>query len=342
MERPDLFARRNRLRILGLLVLATVNYWLAVSAATVATAMTVVFWVISQGGVPDSFELVKWFAVFCLVVVALSVVVGSVLSLWRLPFLRRRLEAQVLRETGAHLAVPDEYPQVRNLLEGLAIAAEMPIPRFAVIPDLAPNTFGVGTRPAKTVIGITSGLVDRLTRDELEAVLSYEVSRIGSWDIALSSWAVALTSGAITAADDDGLTSIIGWLPARNAERLQAWALRDQGEYRDRVAIQFTRHPEALITALEKLDADVAEVRLVTRATAPLWVEVPAGVFGGAHSARAKALGTSLLLQQRIARLCALAGLPPRTKRPTATPAPMPPPPAVAPPPAGGGGFRVQ
>lgn len=337
MDRPDLFARRNRVRILGLLVLATVNYWLAVCAATVATGLLAIFWLISEAGVPDSLEVVKWFGAFCLGVLALSVVIGSFLSLFRLPFLRRRLEAQVLQETGAHLAVPDEYPEVRNVLEGLALAADVPVPRFAVIADPAPNSFGVGTRPARTIIGVTSGLADHLSRDELEAVLSYEVSRIGSWDIALSSWAVALTSGAIAAADADDLKAIVGWLPARNAERLQAWALRDQAEHRDRVAIRFTRHPEALITALEKLDADQSEVLSVSRATAPLWVEVPARAFGGARSHRAERLGTSLLLPQRIGRLTELAGLPPRPKR---VPAPAPPP-AVGPR-GDAGGFKYS
>ena len=203
---------------------------------------------------------------------------------------------------------------MRNSLQCLALSADIPVPRFAVIPDPVPNSFGVGTRPRKTIIGITSGLPDALTRDELEAALSYEVSRIGSWDIALSSWAVALTSGAIATAEADDLKAIVGWIPARMAEWLQAWALRDQGENRDRIAIQFTRHPEALITALEKMDAEQGEVRRVSRATAPLWLEVPQGVYGGAMSKRSKRLGTSLLLQERIGRLAHLAGLPPRPK----------------------------
>jgi heat shock protein HtpX len=186
----------------------------------------------------------------------------------------------------------------------------VPLPRFAMIQDMTPNSFGVGTRPKKTIIGITSGLVDELNRDELEAVLSYEVSRIGSWDIALSSWAVALTSGAIATAEADDLKAIVGWIPARMAEWLQAWALRDQGEDRDQVAIQFTRHPEALITALAKLDADQGEIIRVSRATAPLWIEVPEGVYAGALSSRSKRLGTSFLLQQRIGRLTELAGAP--------------------------------
>jgi heat shock protein HtpX len=330
MDRPDLFARRNRLRILGLLVLATVVYWMAVCAATVATALLGIFWLISEGGIPDSAELWKWFGWFLLGVLALSVLIGSVLSVVRLPTLRRKLEAQVLRETGAHLADPDEYPQVRNVLEALALSAGVPVPRFAVIADATPNSFGVGTRPKKTIIGITSGLVDDLTRDEIEAVLSYEVSRIGSWDIAPSSWAVALTSGAISAAEADDLKAIVGWIPARMAEWLQAWALRDQGEDRDRVAIRFTRHPVALVTALEKLDADQREVTRVSRATAPLWIEVPSGVYGGAMSKRSKRLGRSLLLQQRIARLTDLAGLPPRPKVAPKVVAPPPPTPTPA------------
>ncbi len=302
-ERPDLFARRNRLRILGLLAMSTVVYWAAVCAAAVATGLVVVFWVIGNAGF-DSFDVIKFLAILLVVVVVLSIVIGSLVALFRLPFLRRKLERQVLRETGAVLGQPDDFPEVRNLLEGLAIAAEVPVPRFAVIQDPAPNSFGVGTRPKKTIIGITSGLPDQLTRDELEAVLSYEVSRIGSWDIALSSWAVALTSGAIAAAEGDDLASIVGWAPAKAATWLQGWALRHQGEDRDTVAIQFTRHPEALITALEKLESDQNEVVRVSRATAPLWVEVPnrVGVAGL----------SSLLLRSRITRLYDLAGIPPR------------------------------
>ncbi len=330
-ERPDLFARRNRLRIAGLLIMATVVYWMAVCAAVVGTALVGIFWLIGNGGFPDSLELVKWFLVGCAVVIALSIVVGSVLSIVRIPGLRRKLERQVLRETGAHLANPDEFPEIRNLLDALAISADVPAPRFAVIGDAAPNSFGVGTRPNKTIIGITSGLVHHLNRDELEAALSYEVSRIGSWDIALASWTVALTSGAIAAAEADDLKAIVGWVPARMAEWLQAWALKDQGEDRDRVAVQFTRHPEALITALEKLEADPTQVTRVSRATAPLWIEVPDGVYGGAMSSRAKRLGTSLLLRNRIQHLTHLAGLPPRAPLPKSRNPLLPPPPTEAP-----------
>ena len=376
MERPDLFARRNRLRIVGLIILATVVYWMAVCAAAVATGLIVIFYIVSEAGVPDSFEVLKWFGYFCLAVIALSIVIGSVLSIFRLPTLRRKLEAQVLRETGAQLANPDAYPQVRNLLDGLALSAGVPAPRFAVIQDAVPNSFGVGTRPNKTIIGITSGLVDELNRDELEAALSYEISRIGSWDIALSSWAVALTSGAIANVEADDLRSIVGWIPGRMAEWLQAWALRDQGEDRDRDRRPVHPAPRGPDHRAGEAGGRPGEIRRVSRATAPLWLEVPDGVYASALSSRSKRLGTSLLLQQRIGRLTELAGLPPRPKvvpkarpcRPRRGCSPSPPPgspvagvpvvgqvvmphlpPPTAPPPpppppggGGSGGFRVS
>jgi heat shock protein HtpX len=251
-----------------------------------------------------------------------------VVALFKIPFARRRLERQVLRETGAAIAKPEEHREVKNVLEALAIAAGIDVPRFAVIADAAPNSFGVGTRPSKSIIGVTTGLSDVLSRDELEAVLAYEVSRIKSWDVALSSWTVALTSGAITAVDGDDdqiLKALLGFLPRRLGEALQVWALRDQGKERDRAAVRFTRNPLSLVRALEKLDENQAQVMRVTRATAPLWVEFPAKVVAGSSSRVSRRLANELLLDERIDELRKLAGAPP------AAPPPAPP---AAPPPA--------
>jgi heat shock protein HtpX len=239
-------------------------------------------------------------------------VIGILVGLFRIPFLRRRLERRVLSETGARVVAADEQTEVRNLLEGLAIASGLPPPRVAVIDEPAPNSFGVGTRPTNTVIGVTTGLGERLSRDELEAVLAYEVSRIRSWDVALSSWAVALTSGAISAVDDSEgdnlLKAVLGFVPGRLAESLQVWALRDQGIERDRVAVQFTRNPLSLISALEKLDADSSTIQHVSRATGPLWLEFPAHVLGPFPSRATRSLARELLLDERIDHLRELAG----------------------------------
>lgn len=336
----DLFARRNRLRIVGLVLLATVNYWLAVCAAAIATGLVIVFYLLSEGGF-DDLRVLFWLVVG---VAVLGVVIGTPIALVQVPLQRSRLERRVFQETGARMAAPDEQPRVRNILEALAIAADIPAPQFAIVDDPAPNSFGVGTSPKNTVVAVTTGLVEKLARPELEAILSYEISRIRSFDVSLSSWTVALTSGAINAVDDGGLTSIIGWLPMRFAQWIQLWALRGQGVERDRAAVRFTRNPGALIGALERLAFDTIEVRKVSRATAPLWVEVPSWVFRLETSSKpAGRLGQELLLDQRIDALRALVGAPaatvppgpPPPAPPATTARPGPPPVPPAPPPSG-------
>jgi heat shock protein HtpX len=299
----DLFARRNQARITTLVVLATLNYMLALALAAVAIVLTfIVLAIFNLDILPDSSDGFRFAAIAIGVIIVLSFVGGLVIAVFRIPFARRNLERQVLRETGATISKPEDHVEVRNLLEGLAIAADIPPPRFAFIDDPAPNSFGVGTRPAHTIVGVTKGLVDVLSRDELEAILAYEVSRIGSWDVALSSWTVALTGGAISATDsDDGLfMGIIGYVPRRVGEWLQVWSLRGQGAERDRTAVQFTRNPKSLIDALEKLDANTSQVSKVSRTTAPLWVEFPAHVVAGSSSRVSQRLGKELLLDERI------------------------------------------
>jgi heat shock protein HtpX len=303
---------RNRGRIATLLVLATLNYCLATALAAVAVGLGIVLWAVFEGGVfPDDVDSLEILGIGVAVIVVVSAVVGLLLAIVRIPLQRRRLERRVLAETGAHVAAPDEHPRVRNLLEGLAIAAGLPVPRFALIDDAAPNSFGVGTRPKRTIVAVTTGLVGKLSRDELEAILAYEVSRTGSWDVALASWTVALTGGAIAARDSDNLLSLVlGWLPTKLAEWLQTWALRGQARERDETAIRFTRNPASLVRALEKLDEDSSQIGRVTRSTAPLWVEFPARALGGSSSRATRRLAQELLLDERIDRLRELANLP--------------------------------
>jgi heat shock protein HtpX len=316
-DRIELFERRNRMRIVALVFLATLNYIVAVVMASIALGIGLALAIIFSGGdaISDA-DALPFFAIGIAVIAVGSAVIGILVGLFRIPFLRRRLERKVLTETGAHIVQPDEQTVVKNLLEGLAIASGLPPPRLAVIDDPAPNSFGVGTRPSNTVVGITTGLADRLSRDELEAVLAYEVSRIRSWDVALSSWAVALTSSAIAAVDDpeddNFLKAVLGFVPRRLAESLQVWALRDQGVERDRVAVQYTRNPASLIRALEKLDADAAMIQHVSRATGPLWLEFPAHVLGSSPSRATRRLAHELLLDERIDLLRELAGQPSR------------------------------
>jgi heat shock protein HtpX len=292
----EVLRRRNRLRIFVTLVLATFLYWLAVCAAAIAAALLLVVRVVLEGGppIPDSGDDFKIIGIVLLAVIAVGAVIGSIVAAVQLPLQRSRLERRVLAETGATVVTGTEHTRVRNLLEALAIAAGIPPPRFAVIDDAAPNSFAVGTRPQKTIVAVTRGAIEKLSRDELEAILAYEVSRVDSWDVALSSWTVALTSAALSKVES-GFASVVGWIPRHGSLRLQAWALRDTARERDRAAVRFTRNPLALVHALEALERDRSDISSVTKATAPLWIEVP---------------GTSML-RDRIVAVRALAGMVP-------------------------------
>jgi Zn-dependent protease with chaperone function len=147
-RKRDLFARRNRARITALVVLATLNYMLAVALAAVAVALGILVAILFEGGiVPDDTDTAKWIGIGIAAILALAFVVGLVLAIVKIPFARRSLERRVLRETAALVATPEDHREMQNLLEGLAIASDIPAPRFAVIDDPAPNSFGVGTRP---------------------------------------------------------------------------------------------------------------------------------------------------------------------------------------------------
>jgi heat shock protein HtpX len=294
----DVERRRNRLKLLGTLVIATLLYWLAVMTAVVVVVMVLVLRIVFEGiDAFTSVDSLKILGIGLLIVAALAAVAGSVIAAVRLPLQRRRLERQVLAESGARV-VDDTTAErrVRNILDALAIAAQIPPPRFAVVDDPAPNSFAVGTRPQTAIVAVTCGAIDTLARDELEAVLAYEVSRIGSWDLALSSWTVALTGAAIGALDD-GVSQFVGALPFRASARLRRWALHDTALDRDRAAVRFTRNPAGLLRALEAIRANPLEVQRVSAATAPLWLEVPARIPGGGPS-----------LDERISALAELGG----------------------------------
>ena len=107
--------------------------------------------------VPDDLDDLKWIGIFAVVVIVLAVIVGSLAAAITFRPGAANLERRVLAETGASVAddTNEEHRRVRNLLEGLAIAADIPPPRFAVVVDAAPNSFAVGTRARKVIVAVT-------------------------------------------------------------------------------------------------------------------------------------------------------------------------------------------
>ena len=111
--------------------------------------------------------------------------VGSFVAYWK-------SDAVALRISHARPADPDQYPRLHNIVEGLCIAAGLPKPRVYVIDDPAPNAFATGRNPRHAAIAVTTGLLDKMNRIELEGVIAHELSHVKNYDVLVSTLAVTL------------------------------------------------------------------------------------------------------------------------------------------------------
>ena len=230
-------------------------------------------------------------------------------------------------------AVPadeQEYQRLHNLVEGLCIAAGLPKPRVYIINDSAPNAFATGRNPKNAAIAVTTGLLEKMNRVELEGVVAHELSHIKNYDILVSTIAVTLV-GAIALLTDIAIRmmwwnggrvsrdgdregganplALVGFamliLAPISAKVMQAAISRRRETLADVTACQLTRYPPGLISALEKLKSDVTVVHSSTTATAHMWIEQPmsgvgdAGRLGWVH----RMFNTHPPLEERIALL---------------------------------------
>jgi len=222
-----------------------------------------------------------------------------------------RSDQIALAMSGARETTPDEYPQVHNLVEALSIAAGLPKPRVFLIEDPAPNAFATGRDPSHGTVAVTTGLLERLNRDELEGVLAHEICHIRNYDILVGS-VVAVLVGSVVLLSDWAVRSM--WLrgagvggrrgrgSGRNngggsilpliaffflllapiAAQLMRFAVsRQREQLADASAVDLTRYPAGLRSALEILAADSTVVRNRSRATAHMWIESPLDMAKG-------------------------------------------------------------
>jgi heat shock protein HtpX len=194
-----------------------------------------------------------------------------------------------------------EYRRYHNLVEGLIIAAGLPKPRLYVVEDPAPNAFATGRNPKHAALAVTTGLLEKMNRVELEGVLAHELSHVKNYDILVSTVAVTAV-GAVALMADLGMRFL--WFGGRSGRRdnndsgpiglilvvlafallilapfaaqLMQFAMSRRRELlADASGVQLTRYPPGLISALEKLQDDQAVVHHATRATAQMWIEQP-------------------------------------------------------------------
>ena len=209
-------------------------------------------------------------------------------------------DKMVLSISGARPADTRSDALVRNTMEGLCIAAGLPMPKVYIIEDRAANAFATGRDPKHAVVCVTTGLLEKMDAYELEGVLAHELAHIGNRDILLSTVVTVMVGIAVIISDvwsrsmfyyggrrnsnndknsSNGILAIVGlifMIIAPVAGQLMKMALSRNREYlADATAVKFTRNPMGLISALRKLGGETESVKRATNATANLYISDP-------------------------------------------------------------------
>lgn len=241
-----------------------------------------------------------------------------------------RADRIVLAVSRARPAPAEDHPRLHNLVEGLCLSGGLPKPDVYMIDDPAPNAFVTGRSPNDAALAVTTGLLEQMSRVELEGIVAHELSHIRNYDTLVSTLAVVIV-GAPTLVADMAIRTM-WWNGGRVARpgdradtknplgyiglallftapvvgRMMQVAIPSRCHaLADVSAMQLTRYPPGLISALEKLHADITVTHSASAATAHLWIAQPMsgvgddGKLGGVH----EMFNTHPPLDERIALL---------------------------------------
>ena len=219
-----------------------------------------------------------------------------------------------------------DAPQLYNVVEEMAIAAGVPMPKVMVLETDALNAFATGSKPSSGTVAVTRGLLNSLSRDELQGVVAHEMSHLANLDtrymvvVGVTVGLIALVcdmllrslawgrAGRSSSSDKKGggaviliILLIVVAILAPIAAKFVQMAVSRQREYlADATSVQFTRNPSGLISALGKLAEKAEPFPGVSRATQHLFIVNPVQTFTAKSSAL---LATHPDIADRIARL---------------------------------------
>ncbi|MGH2704741.1 MAG: M48 family metalloprotease [Actinomycetota bacterium] len=235
----------------------------------------------------------------------------------------------VLGMTRAVPADPQVHARLHNIVEGLSIAAGIPKARVYVVTDPAPNAFATGRNPEHAAVAVTTGLLEKMNRVELEGVMAHELSHVRNHDILVTTIAVTLAGAVALLADwflramwwggrrrdDRGggnplalvlvvVGALLALLSPLIAQLIKAAVSRGRELLADVSGVELTRYPPGLIAALKKLRDDRTVVATASHATAHLWIESPLDREGAGLGSRLNRLfDTHPPLEERIRHL---------------------------------------
>ncbi len=207
----------------------------------------------------------------------------------------------VLKLNNARPATKEEDLKLVNILDSLVISAGLQEkPQLYVIEDAQPNAFATGRNPKHAVICVTTGLLEKLDYYELEGVLAHEMSHIKNYDILLSAVVSVMVGLVVILSDWFTRISFYGGRRGRDRDndnngnaiimligliflilapifgQLMQLAISRKREFlADATAIEFTRNPDGLISALEKISADPNELKVANKATENMYIANP-------------------------------------------------------------------
>ena len=205
----------------------------------------------------------------------------------------------VLSLNKARPATKEEDQKLVNILDSLMVASGLPNkPKLYVVDDAQPNAFATGRNPENSVICVTTGLLEKLDYYELEGVIAHEMSHIKNYDIRLSCVVSVMVGFIVMLADLFSRTLFWGGMRDRDSDNkgngilmliglvflilspifgsLMQLALSRKREFlADSTAVEFTRNPDGLISALEKLENDPNQLETANDATANMYIVNP-------------------------------------------------------------------
>jgi heat shock protein HtpX len=233
----------------------------------------------------------------------------------------------VLTMSRARRIQKSDSPQLFNVIEELSIAAGLPMPAVYVIDDTAPNAFATGRDPGHASVAVTTGLLRKLNREELQGVMAHEMSHVGNRDILFATMvgvlvgSVALVSDFFfgfpffgrggrrrTSLSGGGMGGFIllviafvfAALAPLATKLLQLAVSREREYLADASAVQLTRYPEGLASALEKISNDQEVLEVANRATQHLYIINPIRPF---EKRASSIFSTHPPVEYRVARL---------------------------------------
>ena len=209
----------------------------------------------------------------------------------------------LLAVSGAKEVTKEVHPQLFNIVEEMKISASLPaMPKIYIINEAAPNAFATGVKPENSAIAVTAGLLARLNRDELQGVVAHEVSHIVNRDVLFMTFA-GIMLGSIVLISEVFLRSlwfgggryssksskssgqgqmivmivaIVFAILAPILAQLLYFAISRKREYlADASAVRYTRYPEGLASALEKIANSTEELKTANKVTAPMYIANP-------------------------------------------------------------------